>query len=290
MSVINIERQPRFTLYGAIVQSCMSSGAPMLYIEQTTLNEQLNVFADEVVDTSIVPSRDWFGVGWGSTYSRPNADSIDEIVNYIHDPLDANLFHLLPMVMREIGNDDLTPERRAQYGMRALVNKDGKTYVAYYLKKVDRSQTVITADIVVPPSTPDGTEQVDEVTGDPRYLNPTPVKLTTATERKDGAYVKVRSPVSMVFDPWEMNELLNAKQIMTASSQLEITEIGIFSGVPRDKTVTDGDSTFTYNEVMNAQLNLASPLRFIANDRVGQTTTLIQDMGINSPTNFKLPF
>lgn len=290
MSVINIERQPRLTVYGAIVQAAKLSGAPMVYVEQTPLNEKLNVFPNEPVDLTTPPNIEYFGIGWGSTYSRPNADNIDEIVNYVHDPLDANLFHLLPMVIRDIGDDDLTPERRAKYAMRATFEVDGVTKVGYFLKQVDRSQTLITADMVVPAENVGGSDTITPITGDSRYLNPTPTKLTDATQRKDGAYVKVRAPIGMVFDAWEMNELINAKQIMTGSDQLEVTEIGLFSAVKKSKTVADGNNNITYTEAMKAQLNLVSPLRFVANDRVGETTTLLQDLGINNPTNFALPF
>jgi len=289
-TVINIERQPRLTAYGLILQAARNSGLPMIYIDQTSLNEKLGIFPEEVVDNSIVPATDWFGIGWGSTYTRPTPEGINEVVNYVHDPLDADLFHSLPLLIRKQGQDNLTPEERQNYSGRALFNHEGETLVGYYLKKVDRSQTAIIAEIVVPPSTPNGTEQVTPLEGDPRYLNPTPVELSDATQRKDGAYVRVRAPLALTFSAWEMDELLNAKQIMTKSSQLEVTEIGLFSGVAKTKTVTDADNTITYTEVMNAQLNLASPLRFIANDRVGRSTSLTQEMGVNSPTNFKLPF
>lgn len=289
-SIVRLERTPRLTAYGAIAQAARASKAPMVAVDQMSYNEHYNIFPNDVVDLSSAPDIELFVFGWGSTYTRPNTSGIEEAVNYLHDPLDGNLYNLLPLVMRKKGEDDLTPEQRARLGLRSEMVIDSETWIAYWAHKVDRSQNAIVAEIVVPPSTPDGVESVTPVTGDPSLMSPTPTKLTTDTIRKDGAYVRVRTTLAMTLNAWETNELLKSKQIISGTDQLEVTEIGLLTGYPVTKTVTDGSNTITYTEYLAAQLSLVSPLRQMWNDRVGMDTTLLQDVGINNPTNFVLPF
>jgi hypothetical protein len=286
-----LEDMPRYTAWGAILQVVKIAEVPMLIIDQTALNETLGVYPAEVGDHTKAPSLNYFGIGYGSTYTRPNSQGVDESVNYVHDPLDAGMFHPTPIVMREQGKDDLTAEQRARLGMRSIMNHGGKTYVCYNLKKLDRSASVVQAFIVTPAdsSDPSSTEIRTPVTGDPRYLNPTPVKLTNDTVRKDGSYVSIKCNLGMVFNTWELNEIIKAKQILTGSS-LEITEIGIFSAYSASKTVPDGTSSITYTEAIEAQLAIVMPTRIIASHYLDEGLTLYHDVGISNPTNFARPF
>jgi hypothetical protein len=286
-----LEDMPRFTAWGAIVQTAQFSGVPIPIIDQTTLNKEYNIYPNEQGNHSTPPPPNYFAVGYGSTYTRPNSQLVEESVNYVHDPLDANLFHLCPLVLREQGKDDLTAERRAKYAGRAIINHEGKTYVGYLLKNIDRSASVITADIVIPPESndPDGVATRTPIVGDPRYLSPTPTKLTDATVRKDGAYVEVSCALGMVFDVWELNELIKAKQILTGSS-LEITEVALFSGYKVQKTVADGAASITYNEAIEAQMAVVMPTRIVASHYLDEGITLLHDVGVNNPTNFARPF
>lgn len=291
-SPIAIEDLPRLTAWGAIYQTAAFAGVPIPIIDQTTLNEEFNVYPTESGDHSKPPGLDYWIVGYGSTYTRPNdLTGVEESVNYVHDTLDANVFHTVPMVMREQGKDDLTPAQRSKLGLRAIENHGGKTYVVYKARKIDRSGSVISAEVVIPPADndPEGVEVRTPIVGDPRYLKPTPVKLTTDTIRKDGAYVNVSCPLGMTLTPWELNELIKSKQIITGSA-LEVTEVAVVTAYNAQKTVADGDNTITYTEAIEAQMAIVMPTRIVAAHYINEGITLNHDVGVSNPTNFMLPF
>ena len=84
--------------------------------------------------------------------------------------------------------------------------------------------------------------------------------------------------------------MLNAKQILTGTAQLEITEIGLFSGIPKTVTNSGTGEAVVYNEALRAQLNVVSPHRILLNQFVGRELVINHDFGVDDPTSFNYVF
>lgn len=284
----DLNLEPRRTTWGAIVQTANYVRVPVPFLTGTTINEKFSVFPNESIEDTDYPELNYFGYGRGSTYMKVISDGSNESSNYLHEPLDAVLFNQMPFIMRTLDND-ITSAQRANYALRAIVEHNSISYVAYYLKRLDKSSSIITNSVVVP-ATATELEESNLVVADPRYLSPTPTKADAGTERTDGAYVRVSCIVESKMDAWDIDEMLNAKQILTGSSQLEITEIGLFSGVPKTVSNAVTGSTVTYTEALRAQLNVVSPHRLLLNQYVGRELSINHDFGVDDPTSFNFIF
>lgn len=288
MSAKDLSLEPRRTTWGAMVQTAAYARVPLDFLAGTTINEKYNVFASEPINRETdFADLGYFGIGRGSTYMKVVSVGT-ESTNYLHEPVDAILFNQQPFILRTLDND-IPADKRAKYALRAIVEINSVLYVAYYLKRLDKSLSTIVASSVIP-ATSEAPEDVNPLVSDPRYLNPTPTKPEAGNERTDGKYVRVSCLVQSKMDAWDIDEMLNAKQIITGTTQLEITEIGIFSAI--SKTVTD-DSTgtsITYTEALRAQLNVVSPHRIMVNHFAGRELIINHDFGVDDPTNFQFNF
>lgn len=288
MSAKDLSLEPRRTTWGAMVQTSNYTRIPLDYLAGTTINEKYGVFASEPINSETdYANLGYFGIGRGSTYMKVVSVGT-ESTNYLHEPVDAILFNQTPFILRTLDND-IPADKRAKYAIRAIVEINGIQYIAYFLKLLDKSLSQITASTVIP-ATQDSPEDINQLVSDPRYLNPTPTKPDAGNERTDGKYVRVSCLVQSKMDAWDIDEMLNAKQIITGTTQFEITEIGIFSAIP--KTVTDNStgSNVTYTEALRAQLNVVSPHRIMLNHFAGRELVINHDFGVDDPTNFQFVF
>lgn len=278
---------PRRTIWGSQIQTANYTRGKISWVEFTTLNEKYNVGKDVAVENDEFPALEYFGIGRGSTYMKVLSDKSKDTVNYIHEPTDAALFFQMPFVLRTFDND-LSPSERAKYAIRALKVVNGIKYIAYYLKALDRTNTDVVAQIIIP-ETGDTPKEVKPITGDIRFLNPVATEPEVATLRTDGAYTNITSIMLSQMTSWDIDEMINAKKIMTGNSQLEITEIGLFSALP--KTITSptevGNAPIQYTEAIKATLNTTSPHRILVNSYVGRNLSIEHDLGVNDPTNFQ---
>lgn len=280
----NLSLEPRRTTFGAIVQTANWAGLPVNYMPGTTLNEKFDFAVDTPVEDGDRSELNYFSCGRGSTYMSVLSDGTGQTSNYLHEPLDAALHNSIPFALREKDND-LTAEQRELLGGRCLYTHNGIEYVAYMLKKLDKTSSVVTASSVIP-ATEASPERVTEVVPDTRYLNPTLTKPEAGNIRTDGAYVRVNAVLVSKLEAWVIDEILNAKQILTGNSQLEITEMGLYTAIPKLESNSITGSNVVYTEAVKAQLNLVAPQRILLNQYVGRDLILNHDVGVDDPTTF----
>lgn len=285
--VASLTMLPRRTVWGSAVQTANYTRGAIRYVQYTTINEKYNIGEDVSLEPNEIPFPDYWGIGRGSTYMKVLSDGSRDTHNYIHEPVDAALFFQQPFILRTFDND-ISPSQRKNYAIRTVVQVNGVKYIAYFLKKLNRTNTEVVAQIVVP-ATEDRPKDVKPIEGDARFLEPTPYEPTPGTQRTDGMFTNITSVVLSELTEWDVEEMINAKKILTGSATLEITEIGIFSAVTKEISSPSGygNSTIQYNEAIKAQLNVTSPHRILINSYIGRGLVIEHDLGVSDPTNFQ---
>ena len=118
----------------------------------------------------------------------------------------------------------------------------------YWLGKLDLTNTTTNAFIATPKS--DGSLKEEEFNPSTDVLNPTPKRDTPgAVNLVSGKFGVTRSLYRISLASWQLDELINAKQILTQNSELQVNELFIAHGVEKQIT-TD----VTYDEGVGVQI------------------------------------
>lgn len=242
------------TYPGLAMQIAHYFGISLPVLPHSTLNEKFNILPSASLGTNELPRVAYFGIGNGGHSVETGANSFPLLGNKIHRSRDTGMFNQIPFVLRPVGND-LQEADRAKYALRRIENHGGDDYVAYYLKRVDRSalqikvqnrdvdsnqQTVITDFI---PTTDD--------------LSPSPVDLNNAgVNSVTGKYISASVNLTISFNAFDAEEVLNVVTIMYGSENYGIiSEATLVSGVDRAVSSSDGQGgTISFNEVVCAQI------------------------------------
>lgn len=269
------------TLYGAALLSAKTLGVPHVIVPKTTLNEKFEFAAAMLPEPTAFPSVRYYAIGRGGhDYQKDSeGDSFNKVVD--HDPTDAALYKHMPFVLRPVEND-LTQAQREQYRGRIEVTLFGRRYYAYYLKVLEIGDDPIdmTVTVVV-----DGQEITKPFIPDTSNLNPVP-KTTppTGSIPSSTAYGSVVRPLTIVFNEFDVSELLNAANVMFEGnlSKAIISEIALVSGVDTLLTGKTTGGNMQYKEVLGAQVNaFFSTLHDISANNEGFIKEL--DLGDNEP-------
>lgn len=275
----------RRTVYGSMLQAAKTLDIPMVYLPNSTLNEKFNVQSGVLPPEGKFPSLSYFSFGRGGAYSQPDADGVEEIRSYVHEPTHGGNFAHMPFVLRTKDND-LTPTERSKYRMRSLVNISGVEYYRYDLMLLDKSDTTIEAFTVKPDAAGDIETPFIPTSND---LNPTPTKPNIdSTNVVTGSFMATKSKVKMVLTQWQIDEILNAKQILTGNNVLDINEIMIVQGYDKEVTSTDGGNPVTYTEALVAQAAAFFPNRISINNYAGDMLEMSFNAGIDDPLALSL--
>lgn len=246
------------TAQAALLQSCQFLAKNLPIKANTTLNEKFNI------QPTVAPAEtDYFsmkyaviGNGGHTVAIGPNngssGASLSTPVPVMHTPRHTALYNHLPFALR-LPNQDLPAAQRAGYRMRRLEQHDGKTYVAYYAKVLDLSQTLPTLEYrTVKDGATTSTEYIPTL-GD---LSPTPPALTTGTVITTSAdYVAATAKINFTLAPSEIDELLNVSNIIYGSENYAIiSEIGMVAGVDRQVSGDFNGISASYTEVIGARV------------------------------------
>lgn len=269
------------TLYGAALLSAKTLGVPHVIVPKTTLNEKFEFAEALLPEPNVYPSVRYYAIGRGGHDYQKDAegDSFNKIVD--HDPTDAALYKHLPFVLRPVEND-LTQAQREQYRGRIEVTLFGRRYYAYYLKVLDLGDDPVdmTVTVVV-----DGQEITKPFIPDSSNLNPVPKTVPpTGNIPSSTAYGSVVRPLSIVFNEFDVSELLNAANIIFEGKieKAIISEIALVSGVDTMLTGKTTSGNMQYKEVIGAQVNaFFSTLHDIPANNQGFIKEL--DLGDNEP-------
>lgn len=241
------------TVYGSYLQTCLKLRIPHLIPAYTTLNEKLGIQSGVTPAPGVYPDLGYFCIGNKGHQSQIGADGIGLNIVAQHRATDAALFNQIPFVLREVGND-ITNAERANYALRREETHNGQSYVAYYLRRINK--TTVVAEMQYRSNT-NGTTVVTPFVPTVDNLNPTPVQIPEAgASTLTGDYVTVTAEVDISLSEWEVAELLAVADIIYGdSSYAIISEIGLCSGVNKVITVTPSvGAPFNFNEAVGVQI------------------------------------
>lgn len=243
------------TVYGVYLQTLKNLGLPFNLVPNTTLNERFNVQAGVVPSSGQMPNMRYLAIGNRGHSTVVADDGSDETIPVPHRPSDAGMYGQIPFVLREPGND-LTASQRAKYALRVQETHHGNTYFAYYLRRMDLAGVnaqlnyaeVNNGIVTTTPFTPSS----DNLNPEPPVISNEGVVIGSDTMISASAVINVQLGAD------DIAEIINAHRVRTNSSRSPvISELALVSGVDREVTGSAGGSgTFTYNEVIAAQINV----------------------------------
>jgi len=241
------------TIYGSTLQTYLFVGKPVRYIDNTRLNERFDIEKDTLPTTNQLPKMGYFAIGNGGHRAIVGENNITINNPVIHQATDASCFNPLPFVLVE-PSADLAPADRANYALRKQVVIQGKTYIAYYLRRIANIPNLVDMELRVV----DGESVVSEPfvpTQD--NLFPTPPDLSPDNINVlSGKYATASLKLLLGFSRTEIDHLRNVAKIMYGSELYAIiSEIAMVSAVDYPVQVTvPGGGNFTFNEVIGAQI------------------------------------
>lgn len=241
------------TIYGSYIQTCQLLNKQPNILQYTTLNEKFNIYKDEVLYDGEIPRLAYVAIGNGGHKLSTGANGIGFNTPVLHTPRHASLYSHMPFVLRTVDND-LTAIERDRFRLRKVIDINGVTYVAYYLRVLDlapispamehklvENNTIYTNDFI--PAASD--------------LEPTPPNLDpNATNTTTGEYLASTAKIPFVMDSNDIIELQNACRILYGSDEYAIiSEVALCTGIER---ALDGDFNGTiasYNEAIAVQVS-----------------------------------
>lgn len=270
----------RRTVYGIALQAAQYFKTPLIIKPHTTLNEKFDINADlEVADTNDLSVK-YVCIGNGGHNLVLGANGVPKIVPQPHTPRHAALYNHLPFILRK-PEDDLTATERMRYRLRRLEQHDGITYVAYYARLLDLSETVTQMEL--------RTIDNDNVTSTPFVpslddLHPTPPAISTNNAViTTGDYVSAVNKVPFVMTVDEIAEFMNVCNIVYGDpGYAVISELAICSGVDRAVSGDFNGTTANYVDAIGVQVtNFISTGILCA--FINQNVNMTLDVGSNEP-------
>lgn len=245
---------------GLTMQIAHYFGIPLTVLDHSTLNEKLGILSGTTLGNNELPRVAYFAIGNGGHGTKTGVNSFPLLDNKIHKTTDTGLFNQLPFVLRPIAGDLEEPER-ALYGLRRIEQHNGNDYVAYYLKRIDRTGLQIkvqnrVVDVNQNTALSDFIPSSDD-------LSPTPVNLdNTGVNSVTGKYVSASVNLTIGFNAFDAEEFLNVITVIYGNvSYGIISEGALVSGVDRIVSSNDGaGGTISFNEVVCAQIANQIPL------------------------------
>lgn len=251
------------TAIGAAQQTANKTNLPYVFVPNSVMNEQLNIFPDMRPDSTYRPYTRYVTIGVGGLTSRFLADNRMELVPIPHEPRHTGLYDQTPWVIRDLDND-LTVAERLRYRLRKIIPIGTAYKVAYYGRLIDYSKSSVTLEYR---TVKDGIISADpwEPTSNDQYP-PRPVINPGQTYVTGDDYIAATAKTRFEFTKQDMAELVNVGNILYNNPMaMTISEMALCSGA--DATV-DGQfngSVFQYTDAIGVQITdfvstLISPL------------------------------
>lgn len=270
----------RRTVYGIALQASQYFKTPLIIKPHTTLNEKFEINAAAEITNTNNLSVKYVCIGNGGHTLITGANGVPKIVPQPHTPRHSALYNHLPFIMRK-PDDDLLPTERLRYRLRRLEVHDGVTYVAYYARVLDLSETVTQMEL--------RTIDQDNVTSSPFVpslsdLHPTPPVINTNNAViTTGDYVSAVNKVPFVLTVDEIDEFMNVCNVIYGDPGYAIiSEIAICSG--EDKAVTGDFNGTQANYIDAVGVQVANFISTgILCSFINQNVNMTLDVGSNEP-------
>lgn len=242
------------TYPGLAMQIAHYFGIALPILDHSTLNEKLGISAAANLGANELPRVSYFAIGNGGHGVKTGVNSFPLFANKIHKTRDTALFNQLPFVLRPVGND-IADVEKAKYALRRVETHAGLDYIAYYLKRLDKTGLQIVVqnrDVDVQQNT-----SVSAFVPTSDDLTPVPVDLDNGgVNTVTGKYISCSVNLTIGFNALDAQEFLDAVTILHGDeSYAIISEAALVSGVDRSVQSSDGlGGTITFNEVVCAQV------------------------------------
>lgn len=245
------------SILGAHLQTHMLLGRPLKILEHSTLNEKFSIHQDEVLAENEQPTINYVTIGNGGHKLAMTETGFYYTKSHVHKPEDFALFNHIPFVCRELDND-LDSNTRLKYRLRTIQKgQDGKTYVCYYARVLNLSQSDPVVNLV---TVQDGVTSMLAFEPTLDNLSPIPTNLeVVGANTTTGDYLASNSITILELNTDEITELLNACEIMYGDEHYAIiSEVGICTGVDRLVNGNFNGEQRKYTDVIACQLYSSS--------------------------------
>lgn len=272
------------TVYSAYLQTNQLMALPFLVVPFTTLNQRFDIQAGVLPAAGTLPHLGYMSIGNGGHGIKVGANGKPVPTPIQHRATDASLYEPIPFVLRLL-SEDLTAVERAKYALRKEVQYQGRTYAAYYLRRIDLTNVVTVMEYR---TVENGQTTITSFVPDNSNLFPTPPDLNNAgVNVPTGDYVSASAKINIQMGAAEMDELIHVAEVIYEDPDYAIiSEIGLVTGVDKVITVTGQGGSYNFNECIAAQVasHVAAfyPIRFSRNG-----LEIVLDCGATEPL-FKL--
>lgn len=264
------------TIYMGELQTARFFRTPYTARNNSTLNQKFNIHPTETFVPGNYPATRYFAIGRGGHRVEAGPDGTTFISPIPHRVRDAALYTHTPFVLRP-ENNDIPAEERTKYALRRSEVHNGNRYFAYYLKRIDMTNTTSSLHQVRVRDGVSQTAPFSPVAGD---LNPTPPQVNPMGQvpsLSDGDYLTASAVITIQLTPTEIQELINVARVLHNDDRYAIiSEVAIVSAEDRVVTASGmGGNQFNFTEAIGAQVMIFySTYRQLINDNDGATFTI----------------
>lgn len=254
------------TINGAVFQSAIAIGKQPSIKPNSTLNQKLNIFPEEVFNAEPltvkeIPRIQYVVIGNKGHRITLDGDQEPDVIDQQHLARDSGLYNEIPWVLREVTND-LTPAERLKFRLRKLQTFNGKNYIAYYARVIDYTNTVPQAEHMVKINNGGDRVQFDvkPFINTSSDLNPTPPLLdNNGVIITSGDFLRATAKATISLTPSDVNEILEACKIIYGSyNKAVISEIGYCYGVDKPLQGNFNGTIMTYTDVIGCTIHTYS--------------------------------
>lgn len=242
------------TIYGFELQLAQLLGKEYTIKDNTSLNQLLDINAKETLPSGQYPLLQYFCIGTGG---NGIVEGTDVYPYSTHSPIDAGLFNMVPLLVRETGNS-LSSTEAKKYRLKKNIRIDGKEYTAYYLRKLDPDTEIDFKNYFYQISRRGTSDTIDILNLDTKdVLHPKPVSKVGKVIANNSSYVTKLAKVILQMNTSEIEELHKAIEL-TSTDKL-ITEIGLVSGIDKNFSTGETDAICTqimFHVAMTIDLNI----------------------------------
>ena len=238
--------------YSAHLQTASLLGLPLIIKPHSTLNERFGIHQSIALGEDEMPTVKYVTIGNGGHRMIVGADNIPKPEPILHTPRHAGLYNHLPFILR-LPQNDLQPAERLQYRLRRSEVHDGTTYIAYYLKVLDLSNSNPTLELR---NVTDGVVTSTAFNPTAADLNPTPPPINPGSViTTSGDYIAATAKVPFVMTTEDILEFINVCNIIYGDPNYAmITEIGLCSGVDRTVSGDFNGVSLGYTDAIAVQI------------------------------------
>lgn len=262
-----------------LIQTSQYLGKPVAALPNSTLNQKLNINADQDITSADMPTVKYIAIGIGGHGFELSGSNV-LWKEHQHQPDHAGLYKQIPFVLRTLDND-LTATERANFRLRRIEEHDGISYVAYYLYVLDTSNS----DVILERRTVvDGTTTAVAYTPKLSDLSPTYVDLSTGSSvTTSGDYVASSCKVPFELTPAMVQDIINVCEIIYNDARVALlSEMATVSGVDATVSGLFNGVTKQYTDVLRAQITSFISCGYIL-DYMNDGITLRVDIGNVEP-------